>query len=63
MEVLCSDSWKRAIPYLLLCNRTASVFKGLERIEKKDYPEEALREALLNAIVHPGLQLQWQYHY
>ena len=38
--------------YLLLCNRTASVFKGLERIEKKDYPEEALREALLNAIVH-----------
>lgn len=27
-------------------------FKGLERIEKSDYPEEALREALLNALVH-----------
>lgn len=26
--------------------------KGLERIEKVDYPEEALREALLNALVH-----------
>lgn len=38
--------------YLTLCNRTASTFKGLERIEKPDYPEEALREALLNALVH-----------
>lgn len=38
--------------YLSLCNRTAAVFKGLERIEKSDYPEEALREALLNALVH-----------
>ena len=38
--------------YLTLCNRTSAVFKGLERIEKSDYPEEALREALLNALVH-----------
>ena len=38
--------------YLMLCNRTKASFKGLERIEKQDYPEEALREALLNAIVH-----------
>lgn len=38
--------------YLTLCNRTAATFKGLERIEKRDYPEEALREALLNALVH-----------
>lgn len=38
--------------YLTLCNKTAAIFKGLERIEKPDYPEEALREALLNAIVH-----------
>ena len=38
--------------YLSLCNRTAAVFKGLERVEKSDYPEEALREALLNALVH-----------
>jgi ATP-dependent DNA helicase RecG len=41
-----------AYDYLSLCNKTASSFKGLERIEKKDYPEAALREALLNAIVH-----------
>ena len=38
--------------YLALCNRTASVFKGLERVDKSDYPEEAIREALLNALVH-----------
>ena len=38
--------------YLSLCNRTLSVFEGLERIENKDYPDEALREALLNALVH-----------
>jgi ATP-dependent DNA helicase RecG len=38
--------------YLALCNRTAATFKGLERVELPDYPEEALREALLNAIVH-----------
>ena len=38
--------------YLTLCNKTVATFKGLERIEKIDYPEEALREALLNALVH-----------
>jgi ATP-dependent DNA helicase RecG len=41
-----------AFHYLMLCNKTAAVFKGLERIESPDYPEEELREALLNAIVH-----------
>lgn len=41
-----------AYSYLMLCNRTAASFKGLERIEHADYPEEALREALLNALVH-----------
>ena len=38
--------------YLMLCNKTEATFRGLERIEKQDYPEEAIREALLNAIVH-----------
>lgn len=41
-----------AFNYLMLCNRTAATFEGLERIESRDYPEEAVREALLNAIVH-----------
>ncbi len=38
--------------YLTLCNRTTATFKGLERVELSDYPEDALREALLNALVH-----------
>lgn len=38
--------------YLKLCNKTQATFKGLERIENSDYPEEAVREALLNAIIH-----------
>lgn len=38
--------------YLTLCNRTAATFKGLERVELSDYPEDALREALLNSLVH-----------
>ena len=41
-----------AFSYIMLSNRTTSVFKGLERIDKPDYPEAALREALLNSVVH-----------
>ncbi|MBR3493873.1 MAG: putative DNA binding domain-containing protein [Clostridia bacterium] len=43
---------EEAFQYLKLCNRTAATFRGLERIDSPDYPEEALREALLNAVVH-----------
>lgn len=38
--------------YLSLCNRTAATFKGVEQVELPDYPKEALREALLNALIH-----------
>ncbi len=38
--------------YLEFCNNTSATFNGLERIEKKDYPVEAIRESLLNAIIH-----------
>lgn len=41
-----------AFNYLMLCNKTTATFEGLERVESRDYPEEAVREALLNAIVH-----------
>lgn len=41
-----------AFRYIMLSNRTSSVFKGLKRIDKSDYPEAALREALLNSVVH-----------
>lgn len=38
--------------YIDQFNRTRAEFKGLERIDRRDYPSEALREALLNAITH-----------
>ncbi|MCM1439634.1 MAG: putative DNA binding domain-containing protein [Roseburia sp.] len=33
-------------------NRTQSTFSGLERVDIRDFPVEAIREALLNSIVH-----------
>lgn len=41
-----------AYDYLALRNQNRASFEGLFRIDQKDYPEVALREALLNAIVH-----------
>ena len=41
-----------AFAYISQYNRVRAEFSGLHRIDKKDYPEEALREALLNVLVH-----------
>lgn len=38
--------------YLDLYNKTRGKIVGLERIDTKDYPEYALRESLLNAVIH-----------
>ena len=38
--------------YLDLNNKTEATFDKLLRIDKRDYPETALRETLLNAVVH-----------
>ena len=38
--------------YMQLSNQTSAEFHGLYRQDKKSYPEEALREALLNSLVH-----------
>ncbi len=38
--------------YIDRLNRTSSEFSGLRRVDKRDFPREAVREALLNAIVH-----------
>lgn len=38
--------------YLDLRNQTRATFDGLYRIDTRDYPEEALREALMNSLVH-----------
>lgn len=41
-----------AYSYLNLWNQTQATFNGLYRTDSRDYSETALREALLNAIVH-----------
>lgn len=41
-----------AYAYINQFNRTRAEFEGLDRIDKRDYPGEALREALLNAVTH-----------
>lgn len=38
--------------YLDMRNQTKAAFDGVHRIDARDYPEEALREALLNSLVH-----------
>jgi len=43
---------EQAYQYLDRYNRTRSEFQGLERQDIRDYPPEAVREALLNAVVH-----------
>lgn len=41
-----------AFYYMNLSNHISSTFNGLQRIDKKDYPDFSIREALLNAIIH-----------
>ena len=41
-----------AYEYLNLNNNQNSTFEGLRRIDHPDYPSEAIREALLNAVIH-----------
>lgn len=38
--------------YIDLSNRVRAEFSGLNRIDCRDYPVDAVREALLNALVH-----------
>lgn len=43
---------EEAYEYIDIHNRNRAEFLGLERVDRRDYPIEAIREALLNAIVH-----------
>lgn len=48
---------RSAFDFLQLSNNLAATFSGLDRIEQYDYPEEAIREAMLNAIIHRDYSL------
>jgi len=41
-----------AYEYISLQNKVESNFEGLNRIDREDYPYYAIREALVNAVVH-----------
>ena len=43
---------ENAFEYIMLNNKSRSIFSGIDRIDISDYPEAAIREALLNAAVH-----------
>jgi len=43
---------RSAFDFLSLTNNLAASVSGLDRLEQYDYPELAVREAILNAIVH-----------
>lgn len=46
------EQLEEAFDYIERYNRTRAEFSGLDRLDMRDYPPEAIREALLNAIVH-----------
>ena len=46
------EQLEEAFDYIDRYNRTRAEFSGLDRLDMRDYPTEAIREALLNAIVH-----------
>ncbi|MEG2185634.1 MAG: putative DNA binding domain-containing protein [Cloacibacillus sp.] len=48
---------EEAFDYISRYNRTRSEIHGLERVDMPDYPACAIREALLNAVVHRDYSL------
>ncbi len=46
------EQLEEAYAYIDQYNRTRAEFDGLDRVDMRDYPTEAVREALLNAVVH-----------
>ena len=48
----CLKIVEDAFYYMNLANHINSTFNGLQRVDKKDYPDFSIREALLNSIIH-----------
>ena len=46
------EQMEGAFAYLQLCNQNRSVIDGIARTDYWDYPKDALREALINAVIH-----------
>ena len=48
---------EEALSYLKLNNRISGKIEGMERIDTYDYPEESIREVLLNCIGHRNYEI------
>lgn len=46
------EQMEEVFDYIDRYNRTRAEFAGLDRLDMRDYSTEAIREALLNVIVH-----------
>ena len=46
------DQLEQASLFLNAANRLRSTFEGYVRVDEREYPEQAVRETLLNALVH-----------
>ncbi len=46
------EQLEKSFYFINFHNNTRSTFEGLRRIDTRSYPTEAIREALLNALVH-----------
>ncbi len=46
------DQLNKTLEFLDIVNRLRSRFEGAKRIDMRDYPPKAIREALLNCLVH-----------
>ncbi len=49
---------ENAVQFVQNNSRKKWVIKGLERIEEEDYPTPALREAIVNALIHRDYQIK-----
>ena len=53
---------KEIYHFLDLINKTQAFFKGLYRYDRRDYPEEALKEALLYSYIHRDYSVEGNNH-
>ena len=53
-EYTCSllSQLEQSYNFIDMYNRTRSEFEGLKRMDMRDYPIEAVKETLLNCIMH-----------
>lgn len=51
------QQFEEAESYLKLNNKVSGKIQGMERIDNYDYPEESIREILLNTIIHRNYEI------